>query len=142
MGISQKLSFGVAIAAFSLSAAAADQAACSVYASAVEANLKEAALQKTLSVTARDPALAASSAQAAATTMQAVEQNVRSMAQSGCAPYPQPVDYSGYNTDAMRCAYEILQQRPTAAQCDKSTWTPKGLIETWHSFGKNPPRSD
>ncbi len=130
------------IASLSLPAWSADQAACAVYASAIDANLKEVALAKTLSVTARDPGLAASSGQAAANTLQAIDQNIRTMEQSGCAPYPRPVDYSGYNNDAMRCAYEILQQRPMAAQCDKSTWAQKGQIETWHSFGKNPPKSD
>lgn len=130
------------IAFLPLPAFSADQAACAVYASAIDANLKDVALAKTLSVTARDPGFATSSGQTAASTLQAIDQNVRTMEQSGCAPYPRPIDYSGYNNDAMRCAYEILQQRPTATQCDKSTWTQKGQIETWHTFGKNPPRSD
>lgn len=127
---------------FSAPAFSADQAACAVYSSAIDASLKEAALAKTLSVTARDPAVSAANGQTLSTTLQAINQNVSAMAQSGCTPYPRPVDYSGYSSDAMRCAYEILQQRPDAAQCDKSAWTPKGQIETWHSFGKNPPKSD
>ncbi len=128
--------------AFPFPALSADEATCAAFVSVIDANLKEAALAKMLSVTAPDPAAAASAGQTAASTMQIVDQNLRLLAQNGCGAYPRPVDSSGYNNDAMYCAYEILQQRPATSACDRRTWTLKGPIETWHSFGNKPRGSD
>ncbi len=128
--------------AFPWPAFAADAATCAAFVSVIDANLKEAALAQMLSVTAPDPAIAASNRQTAASTMQIVDQNLRLLAQNGCASYPRPLDSSGYNNDAMYCAYEILQQRPATSVCDRRTWTLKGPIETWHSFGAKPRGSD
>lgn len=128
--------------AFPVPALSVDPATCAAFISVIDANLKEAALAKTLSVTSPDPAAAASSAQTAASTMQIVDQNLRLLAQNGCAAYPRPLDSSGYNNDAMYCAYEILKQRPATSACDRRSWTLKGPIETWHSFGNKPRRSD
>lgn len=128
--------------ALPLPALSSDPAACAAFANAVDAGLKDVALAKTLSRTSPNPAVTASTAQEAERAMQIVDQNLRMMTQSGCAPYPRPVDPSGYNTDAMWCAYEILQQRPATSLCDKSTWTLKGQIETWHTFGGKPGNKD
>ncbi|MDP9142858.1 MAG: hypothetical protein M3O62_18965 [Pseudomonadota bacterium] len=123
-------------------ALSADEATCAAFVSVIEANLKEEALARTLSVTSPDPATVASNRQTAASTMQIVDQNLRLLAQNGCGTYPRPVDSSGYNSDAMYCAYEILQQRPATSACDRRAWTLKGPIETWHSFGGKPRGSD
>lgn len=123
-------------------ALSAEDAACAAAATAVDANLREAALARTLSVTAPDPAIVAASQQTFTSAMRLVEQNVALLTQGGCAPFPRPLDFSGYSSDAMYCAYEILQQRPDSAACNRRSWTLKGQIETWHSFGAQGRRSD
>lgn len=131
-----------ALIAFPFPALPADDETCAAAMSAIDANLKEAALARTLSVTAPDPTIVSASQQTFTGAMRLADQNVALLAQNGCAPYPRPLEFSGYSNDAMYCAYEILQKRPDSAACNRSNWTMKGQIETWHSFGPNARGSD
>jgi hypothetical protein len=131
------LFLGVALA-LPLPAAALDQAACSALVGEIETNLKDAALAQMLAATAREPAAAASSAQSAVSTLQIVDRNRQMLEQSGCPPYPRPVDPAGYHNDALRCAYDMLKQRTGTPPCDQSAWTLKGRSETWHALEGEP----
>lgn len=113
---------------------AMDETRCAALVNEIDTNLKDAALAEMLSATAREPAMAASSAQSAASTLQTVEQHLKMLAQTGCAPYPGPTNTAGYHNDALLCAYDVLKQRTATPPCDQSTWTLKGRGETWHSF--------